>query len=142
MNCPNCGTMNENSAAFCAGCGAKLQTEETIRVTIPVPPVAPTPKSIPVPPMPAKQEIPGEYHPLSPWAYFGWQLLFGIPFVGFVLLIVMSFAPRNKNLKNFARSYWCALLVFAGIATVIVVIALIIAAAAGVGISELMQRLS
>lgn len=142
MNCPNCGTMNENGAAFCAGCGTKLQSEETIRVKIPVPPVPPTPQSIPVPQRPVRQEIPGEYQPLSPWAYFGWQLLFALPLAGFVLLIVMSFAPRNRNLKNFARSYWCALLIGIGIAIVVVVIALIIAAAAGVGLSELMKYAS
>lgn len=120
MNCPKCGTINDNQAAFCAECGAHL-TEETANVQIPVPPIPPIPQpeGLRVPPVPkAKPEIPGEYKPLSPWAYFGWQLLFAIPFVGFVLLIVMSFAPRNKNLKNFTRSYWCAALVACGIAVV------------------------
>ena len=60
--------------------------------------------------LPVKEaEIPRENRPLSPWAYFGFGLLYSIPVIGFILLIVMSFAPRNVNLKNFTRSYWCGL---------------------------------
>ncbi len=60
--------------------------------------------------LPEKEpEIPRENRPLSPWAYFGFSLLFSIPVIGLILLIVLSFAPRNVNLKNFARSYWCAI---------------------------------
>lgn len=139
MNCSKCGTVNEKDAAFCAECGAKLASEIP-HVQIPVPPVPPIPQpvNLRVPPMPAKQEIPGEYKPLSAWAYVGWRLLFMLPFAGFVLLIVMSFAPRNKNLKSFARSYWCMALIGVVIAIVIVIIAV----AAGVGMNELMQNLS
>ena len=35
--------------------------------------------------------IPSEYKPLSPWAYFGYNLLFSIPFVGFIMMIVFAF---------------------------------------------------
>ena len=140
MNCPKCGAMNANDSAFCAECGARLQMD-TIRINVPVPPVPPIPtipQPIPTPVAPVKQEIPGEYSPLSPWAYFGWQLLFAIPFVGFVLLIVMSFAPRNKNLKNFARSYWCALLIVVCIAVVVVALAIVL----GGGIDALTRYIS
>ena len=68
-------------------------------------------------------QIPEEYKPISMWGYFGYELLFAIPFIGFILLIVMSFAPANKNVKNFARSYFCLL--------IIVVVLLIILAATG-----------
>ena len=149
MNCPSCGAANENGATFCANCGSKMM-EDTVHVQIPTPPVPPVPPIPPVPPVtpqptyiptpvpPAKQEIPEAYKPMSPWAYVGWRLLFMIPVVGFVLLIVMSFAPRNKNLKNFTRSYWCMVLLGLIIAAVIVVIAIV----AGVGINELMQYIS
>lgn len=139
MNCAKCGNVNEKDAAFCSECGAKLGAEIP-HVQIPVPPVPPIPQpvNLRVPPMPKKQEVPGEYKPLSAWGYVGWQLLFAIPFVGFVLLIVMSFAPQNKNLKSFARSYWCmALLVFA-----VALIALLIIAAVGGGFSAITQYLS
>lgn len=52
--------------------------------------------------------IPEEYRPISMWGYLGYQLLFSIPCVGFILLIVFSFGgTRNKNVRNFARSYLC-----------------------------------
>lgn len=52
--------------------------------------------------------IPEEYRPIGMWGYFGYQLLFSIPCVGFILLLVFSFGgARNINLRNFARSYLC-----------------------------------
>ena len=56
-------------------------------------------------------ELDPKFRPLSPWAYFGYGILFAIPVVGFVLLIVFSFSDGNINRKNFARSYFCALLI-------------------------------
>ena len=55
--------------------------------------------------------IPSKYKPLSAWAYFGYQLLFAIPLVGFMLLLVFSFSDDNINRRNFARSYFCSLLI-------------------------------
>ena len=49
--------------------------------------------------------------PLSPWQYFGLQLLYSVPVVGFVFLIIHSVGARNVNMRNFARSYWCVLAV-------------------------------
>ena len=54
---------------------------------------------------------PEMYRPLSPWAYFGYSLLFSIPIVGFILLIVFSFNDNNINRRNFARSFFCMFLV-------------------------------
>ena len=62
--------------------------------------------------------------PLSPWAYFGFSLLFLIPVVGVVLLIVFSFAAKNVNLKNFARSYWCGLVLLLAIGLIVLILAL------------------
>lgn len=74
-------------------------------------------------PAPEKPVIPPEYRPIGPWGYFGWQLLFAIPIVGFILLIVFACgAVSNINLKNFARSYFCGLLIFAIIVTVFVIL--------------------
>lgn len=56
--------------------------------------------------------IPEEYRPISMWGYFGYQLLFSIPCVGFVVLLVFAFGgAKNINLRNFARSYFCFLIV-------------------------------
>lgn len=52
--------------------------------------------------------IPEEYKPISMWGYFGYQLLFAIPCVGFIVLLVFAFGGTNNiNLRNFARSYFC-----------------------------------
>ncbi len=45
--------------------------------------------------------------PLSPWEYFGYSILFNIPFIGFILLIVFSIDDSNINRRNYARSFWC-----------------------------------
>ena len=67
----------------------------------------------------------GKYAPLSPWAYFGLTLLFSIPVVGFIFLIVFSVSDANINRRNFARSYWCALLVLVAVAIIAFVVILI-----------------
>ena len=41
-----------------------------------------------------------QYRPLSPWAYFGYNLLFSIPILGFIMLIVFSFSNENINRRN------------------------------------------
>jgi len=63
-----------------------------------------------------------QFRPLSPWAYFGYMILFGIPLVGFILLIVFSLSDSNINRRNFARSFWCAY-VLALIMIVVIIIA-------------------
>jgi len=77
--------------------------------------------------------IPQEYKPISAWGYFGYELLFSIPIVGFIILMVFALGgTSNVNLKNFSRSYFCALL----IGCVIIVLGLVIAIALG-GLSYL-----
>ncbi len=51
--------------------------------------------------------IPEEYRPISMWGYFGYELLFSIPIVGFIFLICFAVGSKNINKKNFARSYFC-----------------------------------
>ena len=54
-----------------------------------------------------QQLIPKEYQPISMWGYFGYQILFSIPVVGFICLIIFAIGAKNVNKKNFARSYFC-----------------------------------
>ena len=57
------------------------------------------------------KNLPYEYKPISMWGYFGYEILFSIPFIGFILLLVFSFGgTKNINLRNFARSYFCLLI--------------------------------
>lgn len=59
-----------------------------------------------------QNNIPSEYKPISMWGYFGYQILFAIPIIGFILLLVFSFGgTRNINLRNYARSYFCLFII-------------------------------
>lgn len=70
--------------------------------------------------------IPSEYKPISMWGYFGYQILFAIPIIGFILLLVFALGgTKNINLRNFARSYFCLFI----IAIVIIVLLTIFGAA-------------
>lgn len=60
------------------------------------------------------ENIPEEYRPISMWGYFGYELLFSIPCVGFIILIVFALGgAKNLNLRNFARSKFCYMIVIA-----------------------------
>lgn len=63
-----------------------------------------------------ENQIPEEYKPITMWGYFGYEILFSIPLIGFILLLVFAFGgTRNKNLKNFARSYFCFYILIAAL---------------------------
>lgn len=135
MNCPYCGKENEN-ATFCTGCGMKLEIEPPVAEPVYA---APQPAAVVIPK--PVQTIPPENRPLSPWAYFGLQLLFAVPVVGFVFLIVFSFSRGNINRRNFARSYWCALLIAVAAALVIAIIFVILFVTAGISLESVMDNL-
>lgn len=42
------------------------------------------------------------------WKFLGLIVLFAIPIVGFISVIVFMFAPKNKNIKNYARAFLTA----------------------------------
>lgn len=59
-----------------------------------------------------QQVIPNEYKPISAWGYLGYNLLFSIPLIGFIFLLIFALGgTQNINLRNYARSYFCAMLV-------------------------------
>ncbi len=67
--------------------------------------------------------VPSEYKPISMWGYFGYELLFGIPLIGFIILLVFAFGGAgNINVKNFARSKFCYLILWFVIMIVLVAI--------------------
>lgn len=55
--------------------------------------------------------IPNEYRPLSPWGYIGYNILFSIPIVGFVLLIVFALDNNYIARRNYSRSYLIVILI-------------------------------
>ncbi len=89
-----------------------------------------------------KQEIaklPEKYRPLTAWGYFGYNILFSIPLVGFICMIVFACSSSNIPRRSFARSFFCVYIVIA------IVIVIAIFAFGGISsilalISDLMQR--
>jgi hypothetical protein len=45
-----------------------------------------------------------ENQPISPWEYFARDLLYGLPFVGWIVAIICAFDKNNINVRNHARS--------------------------------------
>lgn len=61
------------------------------------------------------------------WGYFGYEILFSIPCIGFIMLLVFALGgTKNVNLRNFARSYFCFMII-------IIVLILILASAGVIG---------
>ena len=82
-----------------------------------------------------QMQIPAEYKPISMWGYFGYELLFSIPLVGLIVALVFSFGgTQNINLRNFARSYFCLLIIVAAVGGTLVV------SLAGAGVFELLTH--
>ncbi len=116
MYCNHCGTQMEDNAAFCPTCGASAQPEQPVAAPAPV---------VKKPTEFTPDMLPEAYRPLSPWAYFGLQILFAIPIVGLIFLIIFSFKRSNYTRRNFARSYWCGLILVAALFVLILVLTLL-----------------
>ena len=143
MNCPNCGSQLEEGARFCLNCGASVP--ETYKET-PAPvyydqPAQPAYQPNPTPYQPTPNyvnnyivtgdNIPPQNRPLSPWAYFGLTLLYGVPIVGLVFMIIFAFNSNNINRRNFTRSFWIPVF----IALIVFIIYAIICLITGVSLS-------
>ena len=77
--------------------------------------------------------LPDEYRPIGMWGYFGYEILFSIPVIGFILLLIFSFGgTKNINLRNFARSYFCFLILLVILAIVLIFIIGAVAAGSAV----------
>ncbi len=72
-----------------------------------------------------ESDLPEQYKPIKAWGYFGYTLLFSIPVVGLIFLIVFSCSRANINRRNFARSFWCWLII---VAVLLVVLLILVAA--------------
>lgn len=116
--CQYCGSQNPDGASVCTHCGRTLRGgQPAAQQQYQAPPVN-VYNSV-------RTEVPVQYRPLGAWQYFGYSLLFSLPIVGFILLIVFSFNGNNINRRNFARSYFCALLIFGIIFLIILIVSLI-----------------
>ncbi|MBR3195167.1 MAG: zinc ribbon domain-containing protein [Clostridia bacterium] len=83
-------------------------------------------------------DLPKKFRPIKMWGYFGIELLFAIPVVGFIFMLVWAFGgTRNINKRNFARSKFCYLI----IGLVLTVIALIIMLLTGVTVPQIIESI-
>ena len=68
-----------------------------------------------------EKHLPKSYRPISGWGYFWRAVLYAIPVLGQIILLINALGAKNRNGRNFARSYFCALLI-ALIGAVVVVV--------------------
>ena len=150
MFCPKCGTEVSDDKAFCPECGNPLKSQAQqasgARKTAGAQQASEGQQTAgaqqswqatgaqngarPHPQVQFQSDtvvLPDEYKPISMWGYFGYEILFSIPIVGFIVLIVLSINGKNQNVKNFARSYFC----FTVIVLILLVILLVSVAGAG-----------
>ena len=73
--------------------------------------------------------LPPELRPLSPWTYFGLDILYAIPLIGFIFLICHALGSTNVNKRNFARSFFCVYV----IALILILILIFSGALTGLG---------
>ena len=75
--------------------------------------------------------VPDKYQPISMWGYFGYELLFSIPVVGFIILVIIALGgSSNVNVKNFARSKFCVVIIY------LIIIAIIALGGGGAALYE------
>ena len=147
MFCPKCGTEVSDDKAFCPECGNPLKSQAQqssgARQTAGAQQTAGAAQQSwqatgaqngarPHPQVQFQSDtvvLPDEYKPISMWGYFGYEILFSIPIVGFIVLIVLSINGKNQNVKNFARSYFCFTII------VLILLVILIVSVAGAGAS-------
>ena len=139
MFCGNCGKPLNEGALFCPEWGTPVTKIETDNVNVeettasqsqsdPTPQpnnqfgqayqTQPQPNNIPI----RNYDPRFDYIPLGAWSYFLYTLLFSIPIIGFIFAIVFAVGGTICiNLRNYARFYFCWLLI-----TVVLVIILLI----------------
>lgn len=135
MYCKNCGQPNADDAKFCRYCGTPLTAPEMKNGPAAEPSPA-QPQSAPFiaqsQPSPAgaapqttvqanapqpyvvnvyngqPKHVPAAYQPIGMWGYFGYDILFMIPIIGWIFNIVFALGGTgNVNLKYYARSKFC-----------------------------------
>ena len=115
--CTECGKEIPAGVAFCTECGTKAPADPVPTETQTVTEAATAKEETPVvhtTPAQNNYQAQQTYTPVpaadptnkvvGTGAYFGLMLLFALPIIGFIACIIMCFAPKNKNLKHFARA--------------------------------------
>ena len=69
-----------------------------------------------------EKQLPKSYRPISGWGYFWRAVLYAIPVIGWLFLLINAIGSKNRNGRNFARSYFCALLIAIILGAIVVVL--------------------
>ena len=156
--CTGCGKELTDGLMFCTGCGTKvpegapaeapavkeeIPAEEKVvkePVTVQAQPeqqqqYIPPQQQQYTPPMQALQQA--ENHSASTAHFFWMMLVYALPLIGWIICIVMAFAPKNESKKHFAR----AILIWGIVGIVISIIGLIILSLLGGGIAEILSEI-
>ena len=157
--CTGCGMELTDGLMFCTGCGTKVPEDVTAEasavkeeilaeekvvkepVTVQAETQQPQQQYIPpqqqqyTPPMQALQQA--ENHSASTAHFFWMMLVYALPLIGWIICIVMAFAPKNESKKHFAR----AILIWGIVGIVISIIGLIILSLLNGGIAEILSEI-
>lgn len=109
MFCRKCGIENPDGVKYCRRCGESLSgAGASAGDAAYVPPTYAPPRRE----ITSIDDLPAKYRPIGMWGYFGYNLLFAIPFVGWIIALAFAVGvTSNVNRKNYARAYFCGLIV-------------------------------
>ena len=92
MYCKYCGEKMDKNDDICYHCGKLVEKNSSYPLD--------------------EEDLPLQFKPISMWGYLGYQVVFSIPLIGWILLIFFAFGKdENINVRNFARSYFCFLFI-------------------------------
>ena len=145
--CTGCGKELSDGLMFCTGCGTKVpegapaeSTSQAEAVKEEIPPAAEVIKEpVAVQAQPAPQPAPQideRYAPVNTSYFFWMQLVFALPFIGWIICIICAFAPKNESKKHFAR----AILIWGIVGLIITAIVVGISLALGVMVGGIVNE--
>ena len=148
-NCVHCGTALPDEAGFCAVCGNPQPVEAPVAQPVVEAPVAPQPvytppvyasPVVPVQPMMAPAEEKKESVSVGGW--IGRGLIPCIPVAGGLIYFIMLWVwAGNKKYEDSFRNWAKAQLVLMAISVGLILLLVIILAAAGIGMADLLEEM-
>lgn len=66
------------------------------------------------------------FKPISSWGYVGYSVLWSIPVVGWIFWLCAAIGATNRNVRNYARSYLCGVIIFVAVCALCVGVAFLL----------------
>jgi len=79
------------------------------------------------------------FKPISSWGYVGYSILWAIPVIGWLICLFTAIGGKNRNVRNFARSIFCGLLLTVIFAAVLVGVVFLLDTLKVIELSELLS---